>query len=792
MSDHDDKSCGCGYPPHPSLPDIPAGLRTLAARQIAGFPEYRAAMLSAIPDYPALEGWRARGLNDLGIMLIEAWSAILDVTGFYDARIAERSYLPTAPDPASARRLAALIGHRMRPAMAARIRLAVEADGADPILLPKGTAFRSAPFDNQPPQVFELAADTVIWPERNRWKLAPVRKDVFDGTLRFMPRRAPSAGAIVVLWTTTQAAAVRVIAVESERAQDGATYQRAILDASSATGIRPLIGQPLSSLNMALTRQSVGENRFMKGTGSEILPGNMGRVTFEGFHHHIRPQDRAVVEIDSMLFPVVINSVASVTMPTSSTTTTVTTLPDGTEERRTFDAMVAAGSVATQVTFQPPQFWAPGRRFTLHMSPFSLGSPTQPAKTEIALSDLQASGFLVPPVSLGAAPSAGNTILQGARKKGELISGTVVAGPHGSMRFRPDASVGSFSNTLAAPLILWGNIVEAVRGQTVVSEVLGSGDAGRPFVSFMLKKKPLAWVEDPAQPAGRRPELAVRVNNVTWKQVDSFFGRGSQEQIYTVRTEPDGATRITFGDGQRGARPATGTNNVRADYRFGAGAAKPPPGSVAQIAAPVRGLASVRSPLAATGGADSETTAELRDSAPAGAMTLGRAVSLVDFEALARSFPGVVNATSAWIWDERRQRAAAKLWIIPNGGDPSSSLTPWLAAQAAPDLTVVVQVAGTAPFSTLSITLAIASGYDPIQVRAAAWMALFDPATGFLMPANTRIGAPLFRSALAHQLHQVAGVSAVVSMLLDGLAMPYAVGPGLGKWFDLQAGTTVR
>src|SRR5262249_31309346 len=166
----DDRSCGCPPLPHPPPPNIPAGLPTLVERQGSGFPEYREAMLSAIPTKLPLAGWGARSEGELGVMLLEAWAYVLGVTGFYDARAAQRAYLGTARDDAGARLITALIGHRPRPAMAARVKLAVEADGADPVTLPKGTAFRSQPFDGQPAQVFELEGAEVIWPQRNRWQ----------------------------------------------------------------------------------------------------------------------------------------------------------------------------------------------------------------------------------------------------------------------------------------------------------------------------------------------------------------------------------------------------------------------------------------------------------------------------------------------------------------------------------------------------------------------------------------------------------------------------------------------
>jgi hypothetical protein len=191
-------------------------------------------MLDAIPGKPVLTDWRARGEADLGVMLLEAWAYVLDVTGFYDARTAERAFIGTAPDQAGAQRLAALLGHRARGAMAARAMLALEADGADPVALPRSTAFRSEPFDKEAPQVFELDAATVIWPQRNRWRLAPVRDPHFDGTLRFLPRRGPAAGAVLLVTNGTIVRAGRVAAVEPETGQDGAPYLRVVFEAAAS------------------------------------------------------------------------------------------------------------------------------------------------------------------------------------------------------------------------------------------------------------------------------------------------------------------------------------------------------------------------------------------------------------------------------------------------------------------------------------------------------------------------------------------------------------------------------
>jgi hypothetical protein len=781
--------------PHPPEPDISAGLQSLAGRQLAGFPEYRAAMLTAIPAEPALASWRARSDQDLGVMLLEAWSVVLDTTGFYDARIAERSYLSTAPDDATARRLTALIGHRPRPAMAASVKLAVDADGADPVTLPKGTGFRSGAFDGEAPQVFELTAEHKIWPERNRLTLAPVRKAAFDGTLRFLSNPAPAAGAVLALWTETRgsgqkslSAALRVGSVEADPAPDGVTYQKVVPETESSPGLSALAASktPRSMIWVAAMRipaaefglpdasASLARMKRVSGTGtaSKDKAAASNTVELDGIYPQVRKGQRAVAEIGAALHPVEVTGVERVAKVIDSSTTPAISQP------------------VTKVTFTPSLSWSSEDNFVLHIHPFSLASPSRIAETQVGLSNVTTSGALVAPVDLGNAPAGGATILRGTSETGAEVSGSIVETGDGQARFAADPGTKSFA-TLGTPVHLHGNVVEAVRGETVGDEALGSGDAGRRNQSFTLKKKPLAWVTDATLVSGRRPDLTVRVNGITWTRVDTFFGRKPGDQVYTVGLEDDGGSRITFGDGIRGARLPSGVDNVRATYRFGAGAAKPPAGSIKSVARPTPGLLDVIGPLPATGGSDAETPDELRRSASASALTLGRAVSLQDFEAMARNYPGILNAASAWAWDTRRQRAAAKLWIIPDAGDPSADLRAYLAERAAPDLSIAVDLAGKAEVRKLSVTLAFAAGYDPATVKTAISDALFDDWKGFLSPRNQVIGGALFRSALTHAIHAVPGVASVPTILFGGSAMPHGVAAGQGNWFDLQSGTTV-
>ncbi|MEE8523057.1 MAG: baseplate J/gp47 family protein, partial [Thermoanaerobaculia bacterium] len=224
---------------------------------------------------------------------------------------------------------------------------------------------------------------------------------------------------------------------------------------------------------------------------------------------------------------------------------------------------------------------------------------------------------------------------------------------------------------------------------------------------------------------------------------------------------------VTFGDGVRGSRLPSGVDNVIADYRHGAGAAKPPAGTIQQLARPVKGLRRVVHPVAASGGADADRPKDLRQNAPRASLTLGRAISLADFEALAHEFGGVVQAVATWAWDGARQRAVVKLWFISDGGDIAKALRAFLLGQAAPETPLVAAEAK--PLRTrLIIDLVVDERYDSDQVELAVAEALTNADTGILALENIPIGCPLFRSRIFERVLAVEGAVSVRAMTVDG------------------------
>jgi predicted phage baseplate assembly protein len=370
---------------------------------------------------------------------------------------------------------------------------------------------------------------------------------------------------------------------------------------------------------------------------------------------------------------------------------------------------------------------------------------------------------------------------------GAPLAGSAEVGDTGAGRIEPDQGANEFAQALRTPVRVFGNLVRATRGESVVNVVLGSGNAALAFQKFALGKTPLTYLNDPAAPDGRRSTLQIRVNGLLWREVPSFFGVGSDEEVYIVRRNPEtGQTVITFGDGQTGARPPTGVNNIVANYRFGAGAAAPPANSITQLARPVLGIRGAENPVPAGGGADGDRPKDLRRNASDSALLLGRAVSLQDFEALAREF-GVINARADWTWDRKTQRAVVKVWFIPNGDASAetneSELKATLLGQADPNTPLVARQAEAVP-AELIVDLIVHPRFNSDEVELAVAETLTDPEFGLLALENIPIGGPLFRSAIFEQVLSVNGVESVRALTVNGKRSPAVLQTKQGRFYN--------
>jgi hypothetical protein len=202
----------------------------------------------------------------------------------------------------------------------------------------------------------------------------------------------------------------------------------------------------------------------------------------------------------------------------------------------------------------------------------------------------------------------------------------------------------------AAPKVtVYGNVVPATQGKTLAEAPIGSGDARVAFQTFAVPKAPLTYLLDETQIPAQTPQLAIYVDGILWNKVETFFNAKPDDHVYIVRENADGASFVQFGDGKTGARLSSGQNNVVAQYRTGSGAygelkADTHPQATGKLA----GLDKVYLPEPVTTGASPESGDNAREAAPGRVQSLGRLVSLADFEAETLALPNVLKANAAW------------------------------------------------------------------------------------------------------------------------------------------------
>ena len=194
------------------------------------------------------------------------------------------------------------------------------------------------------------------------------------------------------------------------------------------------------------------------------------------------------------------------------------------------------------------------------------------------------------------------------------------------------------------------NIARATHGETV-TEILGSGDDGQVFQQFTLRQPPLTYISA-STPKGVQTTLEIRVNDLLWKEVPSFYGHGPNERIYISGLDNDGKTHIRFGDGKTGSRLPSGQENVTATYRKGIGlGGLLKADQLSILMTRPLGVKEVTNPIDSSGAAGPETLDQARQNAPLTILTLDRVVSLKDFENFTQAFAGIEKARADWVWD---------------------------------------------------------------------------------------------------------------------------------------------
>jgi len=306
---------------------------------------------------------------------------------------------------------------------------------------------------------------------------------------------------------------------------------------------------------------------------------------------------------------------------------------------------------------------------------------------------------------------------------------------------------------------IYGNVVPSGHGESQNEKILGSGDATRSNQQFDFATTDVSFVTDGNFACGVRAALEIMVDNRTWQQVPTLNDSEPEDPHYVVRMQEDGTLTVSFGDGRLGRRLPSGANNVRINYRTGAGlAGNLAPYSLVKEVKPHPFVDALLQPMPASGGNDMEAADSMRANAPASVLTIERAVSLDDFTHLA--------ATNSSVWQARAFRLPSgpgradriEVAVVPAGGGSlgtlSETLKDFLTAHALPGVQVSI-TAYQAIILDLSLTLSIKEDeFDPDLVAEAVRQAVM---AAFAME-KAQLGEALFLSQVLKVVEGVPGV----------------------------------
>jgi predicted phage baseplate assembly protein len=788
--------CGCGEPgcADPARENPPG--RTDLAYRVGTWSSLRARMIRALPAVtvppdagPAgarpLAALTARSADDPTIALVDAFACTCDVLTFYTERILNEGYLPTATQPRSVTELAAAIGYRPAPGLAATAQLAftVEPSHPDPVTVAAGHAVQSIPAAaGELPVTFETSGELVA---RAEWNLLAAK-----GT---RPHPIESGSTLLYLagTDTRLVPSAPIVVVGSER-RGAATGAADVTERWDLRWVADVAPDAVNARTVVTLDRGLGDPRTAPaGSDVEILTFD-GRGGLFGWNApDVRMMSDAVLGNTEL----VRNRTQWARFQLSEDSTRVEIGPRNLDLDREYPAVVTGGWIclqgAGQVELYRVSATTPASRteFSLtarvtrvvvdsaeHVDYFrrrgttvllgsrSLAVAQEPDPTPVTGTEIVLAGPLASPLPVGRAVLVAGT---DAETGDPVVVTTTVTGCSGGPE--PVVTVADpIPPLVRAGVVLHANVVAATHGATVADEVLGSADAGVAGQRFRLARAPLTWL--PAAPAGAVPALDVRVNGLLWQRVDTLYAAGPTDRVYMLDADPDAVTAAAFGDGVRGARPPSGVENVRAGYRVGIGlGGLVKPGQLGLLQSRPPGLVAVTNPAGAAGAADPDSPDDVRRLAPRTVLTMDRLVSLQDYEDFAASFAGIGKAAAARLWDGRRGfvhlTVATSDGRSPQTGDPAvAALEAAIELRADPAHHYLVRAHQEVSFG---VTLGVLP--DPAYLLADVLAAVRAALSGAFSFSARAFGQPVAASEVVAVGQAVPGVVAVD---LDRLAAP--------------------
>ena len=709
-------NCDCCTGIGPSTPGVVfnrPGLSAIAYRS-GTWHEFKDSLLAALADsqHPELAGLATRDDDDFSIALLDAVATVGDVLSFYGERIANESYLRTATERISVLELARLIGYELKPGVAASTLLAFTVDDAvgspGVATIDVGLKVQSVPGHDEKPQTFETIESIEA---RLEWNAMKPKKTVaqspasmsselwLEGTATDL-----KVGDLILLvgaerendsadqhWDARRVASVvpdfdaksthvtlgaRPGPVDSGVVPSAAPNAYAMRTRASVFGYnapewkamslefkKNYLGNdnPTSDellewpdfktfyVDIILRTRGLGTG-FGLGIASDLQDNVVNAISIGGIGEvEVTPQITLPrIFLDQVYSGILENTWAVVANENAVEVYKVT---EATSSARS-DYAISGKSTRLRMSGQNYENFAGAvRSTTVYAQSELLALAERPIDPPVISAGASA---LLLDRNIGSLPDGRALLITGTSPSdGSAVSESIVldhAEVSGGVTRLVFASALTHSYRLDSTTI-YGNVAHATHGETV-SEVLGGGDASKRYQKLGLKQSPLTFVRSAGSASGTASTLQLRVNDLLWTEVPSFYLRKPDEHVFTTRMDDDGKTIVQFGDGVHGARLPTGQENVRAVYRKGVGTGgNVRSGQLSTLLTRPLGLKGGLNPQAATGGDEPEPRDRASENAPITVLVLDRVVSLQDHQDFARGYAGIAKALATWTWD---------------------------------------------------------------------------------------------------------------------------------------------
>jgi hypothetical protein len=696
-------------PTFPVRPDNRPALRHIGYR-LGAYPDVLDAMVRELNASPALSKWTHRSADDPGIALLESASVVADILTFYQEHYANEAFLRTASWRESIQELIRLTGYRLSPAIAGRATFAIEVKGTAPVIVPAEFPIKADLRDVANSVDFLTTDETTAYPHLGKFRLYRPRiiststvADVSSfeisaignkhdpDTLAAFDLKKGDKLMLVPAAPTWVTHGTSIVAQQATQVVQVSKVTRVIdrLVVEIEGKLENAWASPVTAYRINRTFRHFGHNMppkltYQTGSGTSMVTNQQdsyfkrhvgksaGHTCADTPDYLYTPLPIEILALDQEVNDLSVGAriIVELTVdPSGNSSATLRKLA----LVRTISSLKGLTMNWGNVT--GPSTWlgigdhgllsnnnyedarADIRGVRIHettSAKLTLRAITEPHTGAIASADeLRYYGD-----AEAAATLIGRRIFIQAAD-GRFASASAVAVDTASptyARMRPvtlDKIPPDFSredfDEITPTTDVFGNLVDVTQGKSQTDVALGNGDNRQTFQTFKIPKAPLTYLLEPAATPTHVPELTIYVNSREWTRVDTFFGLGPKDEVYVVREDPKGDSYVQFGDGEMGARLPSGINNVVARYRTGTSALGPiNPGAKPTAGSKLDNLDKLTLAGEVTGGAAVENAEKSRLAAPGKLQSLGRLVSIKDYESETLQIGGVVTATASW------------------------------------------------------------------------------------------------------------------------------------------------